>query len=305
MIRTAALLAAAALALAQAGSADERHAVASGGRERTYRLHAPASLPPDRPAPLVLVFHGGEGDGRSAERLTGFDAGADREGYLVAYPDAFEKHWNDGRDVAAFTAYRERIDDVAFVAALLDDVAVKHAVDLKRVFATGISNGAIFANFLALRLADRIAAIAPVAGGLAAPLPPTLRPARPVSVLLLNGTDDPLVPYDGGAVARTHGRVVGAEETARRWAQADGCSASAARDAPPARPGAECAIERSRWSGGREGTEVLLYTLKGGGHTWPGGPQSAPRPLVGRVCREPDATRTIWEFFCDHPRRGP
>jgi polyhydroxybutyrate depolymerase len=306
MIRAAALLAAAALALARGGSdSSEKHTLSSGGRERTYWLHAPASLPANRPASLVLVFHGGEGDGPSAERLTGFDAVADRERFLVAYPDGVDEHWNDGRNVPGFAAYRDRVDDVAFVAALLDDVAAKHAIDPGRVFATGISNGAIFSNLLALKLAGRIAAIAPVAGGLAAPLPSALRPARPVSYLAFNGTDDPLVPYEGGAVARTHGRVVGAEETARRWARADGCAASALRDAPPVRPGAGCTIERSRWKGGREGTEVVLYSLRGGGHTWPGGPQYAPGLLVGTACREPDATSVIWEFFRDHPRRRP
>jgi polyhydroxybutyrate depolymerase len=305
-MRWAALLAAGALAFAPAGpDAAERHTLSSGGRERTYRLHAPASLPADRPAPLVLVFHGGEGDGLSAERLTGFDALADREGFLVAYPDGWDKHWNDGRNVPSFAAYRDRIDDVAFVAALLDDVARRREVDPGRVFATGISNGAIFSNFLALKLSERIAAIAPVAGGLAAPLPSALRPARPVSVLLFNGTDDPLVPFEGGAVARTHGRVLGAEETARRWARADGCVGSPLRDAPPSAPGAACRLERSRWSGGRDGTEVVLNALVGGGHTWPGGPQYAPKGLIGVACREPDATRAIWEFFRDHPRRTP
>ena len=297
-------LAATPLAAARPADAD-RHTIFSEGRERVYWLHAPASLAPDAPAPLVLVFHGGEGDGPSAERLTGFDLVADRERFLVAYPDAVDKHWNDGRDVATFRAYRERVDDVAFVAAILDDVSRSRAIDPSRVFATGISNGAIFSNFLALKLSERIAAIAPVAGGLAAPLPSVLRPARPVSVLLFNGTDDPLVPFEGGVVGRAHGRVVGAEETARRWARADGCVASPQHDMPPARPGDACHLERSRWRGGREGTEVVLNALVGGGHTWPGGPQYAPKALVGIVCREPDATRVIWEFFRDHPRRTP
>jgi polyhydroxybutyrate depolymerase len=299
-----ALLAAAPLAAARSGNA-ERHAISSGGRERVYWLYAPPSLPADRPAPLVLVFHGGGSDGPVTEKLTGFDAAADRERFLVAYPEGVDKHWNDGRDVPSFRTWRERVDDVAFVAAVLDDVARSHPIDPARVFATGISNGAIFSNFLALKLSERIAAIAPVAGGLAAPLPSLLRPARPVSVLLFNGTNDPLVPFEGGAVARTHGRVVGAEETARRWAQADGAAGKPRREAPPSRPGATCRLERSVWNGGRGGTEVVLNALVGGGHTWPGGPQYLPKALVGVACREPDATRTIWEFFRDHPRRTP
>jgi polyhydroxybutyrate depolymerase len=280
-----------------------KHEIPAGGRTRTYRLYAPASLQKSKPAPLVLVFHGGRGDSESVERLTGFDALSDREGFLVAYPDGFAKQWNDGREVTDFETYKERVDDVAFVAALIDAIAKEHPVDPKRVFATGISNGGIFSHYLAARLSSRIAAIAPVAGGIAEPFRASFKPERPVSVLMMNGNEDPLVPYDGGGVAGgKHGRVVPTEVAARLWTEADGCARDETDVLPDTNPDDGCRVQRRRWRGGREGTEVVLYTFEGGGHTWPGGPQYLPRLVVGRVCLDVDATPAIWEFFKTHPR---
>lgn len=284
--------------------ASVQKALAVGGRNRDYRLYVPARLPGDRPAPLLLVFHGGEGEAASIEPLLGFDALADREGFLIAYPDAVGKHWNDGRENRNFESFRAGVDDVAFVAALIDAIAKDHGVDPGRVFATGISNGGIFAHYLAARLSRRIAAIAPVAGGIAEPFREGFRPERAVSVLMMNGTDDPLVPYHGGGVRRgTNGRVLDTDEAARLWAAANGCAKEPSREAlPDADPNDGCHARRARWTGGREATEVVLYTLEGGGHTWPGGAQYAPQLLVGRVCPDLDATAVIWEFFRAHPR---
>jgi len=297
------LATAAALALLASGVGlrSEKKSVSDHGRKRTYRLYVPPTVSRDPPASLVLVFHGGGGQGSSMERLTGFDDLADREKFVVAYPDAVGAHWNDGRDVEAFDSYRAKVDDVAFVASLIDAISAAQAIDPRRVYATGISNGAIFSNFLGARLADRIAAIAPVAGGLAEPIRSGFRPSRPVSALIINGTEDPLVPYAGGAVSKTHGRVLGAEETARLWAEADGCGRDPAQNAPTAAVEG-CRTLRTQWAGGRDGTEVLLDTIEGGGHTWPGGPQYLPRLVIGRACPRPDATKEIWEFFRAHPR---
>jgi polyhydroxybutyrate depolymerase len=298
-----ALWGAALVAMAPAPAAQEK-TIATGGRVRTYRLYAPHSLPKERPSPLVLVFHGGEGDGEGVERLTGFDALADREGFLVAYPDGGGKHWNDGRENRDFETFREHVDDVAFVGALIDALSRDHAIDPKRIFATGISNGGIFSHYLAARLANRIAAIAPVAGGIAEPVRSRFRPEKPVSVLIIHGTEDPLVPYHGGGVRRgTHGRVLDTDEAARLWVAADACSIQPSKNSlPEADPDDGCRVDRTRWTGGRNGTEVVLYTVQGGGHTWPGESQYAPRIAVGRVCRDFDATQVIWEFFKTHPR---
>jgi polyhydroxybutyrate depolymerase len=274
------------------------------GRVRTYFLHVPPQSDSSRPLPLVLAFHGGGGQARSMVALARFDTIADREGFLVAYPDGVKRGWNDGRGGAADVRERGDVDDVAFVAALLDAIAKEHAVDVRRVFATGMSNGAIFSNLLAVRLAPRLAAIAPVAGGLAAPLEANFAPARPVSVLVISGTQDPLVPYAGGFVINERrGSVVGAERTARLWATRDGCAAEP-RTArlPDTDPNDGCFARETTWGGGTNGTEVTLLTIEGGGHTWPGGSQYLPRLIIGRVCRDFDASERIWAFFAAHPK---
>jgi polyhydroxybutyrate depolymerase len=196
----------------------------------------------------------------------------------------------------------DEADDVAFMAALIDDAAKLHAIDPKRIYATGISNGAIFSNYLALKLSNRIAAIAPVAGGIATEVAGDFHPAAPVSVLIINGRDDPLVPYDGGAVGKTHGSIVSTERALHLWLDADDLrGAPTQRTVAPSKPG-DCTEQWRSWGGGKNGSTVTVIALGGGGHTWPGGMQYLPKAIVGAVCPELDATQTIWDFFKQHPR---
>jgi len=302
------LVAAAAWAFAaaplSAQTADRRLAV--HGVDRTYRLHVPPGLPRDGTAALVLAFHGGGGDGAGMERLTGFSALADRAGFAVAYPDGIARNWNDGRDTSVSEAHRRRSDDLGFIAALIDTLVAEFTCDPRRVFATGISNGAIFSHYLAAHLAGRVAAIATVAGSIARPFAQEFAPSAPVSVFMIQGTRDPLVPYTGGGVARgRRGSVIGADTSARLWARRDGISAEPeSGELPDTDPADGCRVRWQRWRGGTNGTEVWLYALEGGGHTWPGGPQYLPRLIVGRVCRDFDATFAIWDFFSRHARAG-
>jgi polyhydroxybutyrate depolymerase len=291
-----------ALPLTASGQSVER-SLSVGGRQRTYRLFVPATAK-GAPAPLVLAFHGGGGRGRSMESLSRLSLLAAREGFVVAYPDAYEGNWNDGRTDFDATAAREHIDDVTFVRAILTDVARVTPVDAKRVFATGISNGAIFSHFLAANLSDRIAAIAPVAGGIADPFYKVFAPAQPVSVFAMQGTKDPLVPIDGGNVAKAYrGKVIATDAAMRLWVGRDSASATPETGTLPDNdPRDGCTVAWKKWSGGKRGTEVWLYVEQGAGHTWPGGPQYMPRLLVGAVCRDFDATESIWAFFKAHPK---
>ena len=278
------------------------HTIEVDGITRSYHLHVPSAVGPT-PALLVLVFHGGGGTGPGTERLTRFTALADREGFLVAFPEGVEKNWNDGREFTSSRAHRDHVDDVAFVAVLIDAIGRAHAVDPRRVCATGISNGGIFSHYLAAHLSARIAAIAPVVGGIADPPDAWLRPEQPVSVLMLQGTRDPLVPYHGGAVAFGRGKIIDTEEAARRWAALNG-GREPVREPLPADGKDRCGGLRTIYPGGRDGSEVTLVRLDGGGHTWPGGAQYLPQLLIGRVCRDFDATVLIWDFFKTHPKPG-
>lgn len=203
-----------------------------------------------------------------------------------------------------------RIDDVAFVTALIDDVAKKRRVDPKRIYATGISNGGMISHFLGAKLSTKLAAIAPVAGSLAEPLVPTFEPTAPVSVLMLFGTDDRFVPYGGGEVhppgMRPRGRVIAIEQAARLWTERNGGDPTREPlvDSLPDRDPADgCRVKKLTWAAGRNRSEVVLYRLEGAGHTWPDGYQYLSKRLVGPVCRDINATEVIWQFFKLHPKR--
>jgi polyhydroxybutyrate depolymerase len=279
---------------AVAQAPEVRHTVMVNGERRSYLLFLPA-VQPGRALPLVLVFHGGGVGARSMAAHTGFTRVAEREGFAVAYPEGLDHRWNDGR------GYGASHDDVAFVRALLDSVGRQATIDSTRVYATGISNGAMFAYRLACELPGVLAAIAPVAGAVPAALAERCASARPAAVVAFQGTADPLLPYGGGGRGPSgRGEVLSAEQSAELWARVNGCAGAPAAEPPIDSVRDGTWVRPERWSGCRESGDVLLYTIEGGGHTWPGGPPVGQR--VGRVSRELDATGTIWSFFAAHPR---
>jgi polyhydroxybutyrate depolymerase len=273
----------------------EPRTLRTGGVTRRYFLYLPSTWHRGRPVPLVLVFHGGGGRASGIAPHTGFSQLAEREGFVVAYPQGLNGRWNDGRGYAATH------DDVGFVRALLDTLGRELVIDPRRVYATGISNGAMFSYRLACDLPGSFAAVAPVAGAMPADLAPSCAHAQPVSVLAFQGTADPLMPYAGGGVARRRGRVLSAERSIAFWATASGCGAAPVTTLEPdlvLDDGTR--VRRTVYGGCRGGTAVELYTIEGGGHTWPGGPPVGGS--VGRVTRDVDATPLIWAFFAQHPR---
>jgi polyhydroxybutyrate depolymerase len=272
------------------------------GRDRSYRVHVPGSYDQSQPAPVVLAFHGAAMNARTMAEFSGLDKKSDEAGFLVVYPNGtgpadLMLFWNAG----AFPERENRnsVDDVAFVAALLDDLALVARVDEKRVFATGMSNGGMLCYRLASELAHRIAAIAPVAGTMAID---EAKPSRPVPVMHFHGTADALVAYESRTSRRGRPAVLkSVEETARIWARLNGCSDDPIVTEEPDRAADETTVTRSTWGPGRDGGEVVLFTITGGGHTWPG--REAPFKFLGRSTLDISANDLMWEFFERHARK--
>ncbi|OGI44382.1 MAG: hypothetical protein A2150_06050 [Candidatus Muproteobacteria bacterium RBG_16_64_11] len=286
-----------------AGAADRRAVLVHDGIERGYLLHVPASVDAARPLPLVVVLHGGGGTGARMVRLTsgGFNALADRDGFLVAYPDGLEKHWNDGRAGTRWRAHRDGVDDVGFLAALIDRLASEWPVDARRVYVTGASNGGMMAIRMGCELADRIAAIAPVIGAMPETLAPHCAPSAPLAVLFMNGVRDPLVPWQGGEIRfgrKNIGTVLSVAESVRFWVTHNRCAVTpVVTDEPDRDPRDGTRVRRESYASCRDGSEVLLYAIEGGGHTWPGGYQYRPERVIGKGSRDLDGAEVIWNFF--------
>jgi polyhydroxybutyrate depolymerase len=280
--------------------ADVVGSIESGGRARSYLVHVPASYDGRTPYPLVLGFHGHGGQGENQERLSGMEAVSDLNGFILAYPDGIDRGWNDGRGI------NEGIDDVGFVRDLVKKLSSEYNVDPKRVYATGISNGGFMSFRLACDAPDVFAAVAPVAALMSVPLVQENRSTTPVSVLLVNGTEDPLVPWDGGEIGGVlgdRGEGISTQASIDYWVALDGCSTTPrVTGLPDLDPGDGTTVTQVAYPGGRDATEVVLCTVTGGGHTWPGGYQYMRERIIGRTSRDLEASQYIWEFFRDHPR---
>ncbi|HXD79834.1 MAG TPA: PHB depolymerase family esterase [Puia sp.] len=286
-------------ALLAHGPGETRQSIGAGGRMRTFLLYQPTGLP-DR-APLLIALHGRLGTGAGMERLTHFEAVADREKFLLIFPDGVKKSWNDGRGTPA---ERRGVDDVGFIRALIDS-AVRHCgADPRRIYVTGISNGGFMTMRLAAELSDKIAAVAVVAATMDQQTVDRARGVHPLSVLLLHGTKDPLVPFGGGAVhSNAGGPILSHDASVNWWVKLDECQPSPTVRSIPDSAGDGTAVTVRDYPGGKEGTEVLDYVIANGGHTWPGGWQYLPVLLVGRTSRNLDASEAIWVFFKRHGKK--
>ncbi len=277
------------------------HSLSFGGRERSYLVHAPPEIDAGRPLPVVLAFHRATSNARLMEHFCGLSAKADDAGFLAVYPNGTGNlpnvlTWNAG-DCCGY-AKNNHVDDVGFVRALLDDLARLASIDQTRVYAAGMSNGAQMVYGLASEMADCLAAIAAVAGPLGLE---TIHPARPVSVIHFHGTDDRFAPFEGGVGARSiyGARFRSVEQTIQSWLDANACPTQPRVEFLSDHVGDGTIVWRKTYGPGRDGAEVVMVIVEGGGHTWPGRP---PFPTqLGVSTMNISANDWIWEFFERHP----
>jgi polyhydroxybutyrate depolymerase len=284
------------------GPGDHTCTLEVGGRTRSYLVHVPPKYDPEKPTPLVLAFHGGMTNGAIMALASGLSEKADKEDFIVVYPNGTGKGnlllvWNSGGFEKSFA---EKLpDDVAFVGAILDELPKLVHVDPKRVYATGISNGGMMCYRLAAELSQRIAAIAPVSGTLSVA---KSRPRRPVPVMHFHGTEDKLVPFQGPDVWTSKFLAFkSVEETIRIWARINGCLKKPKTIELPDKVDDGTTVRQELYGPGKDGAEVVLFTIKGGGHTWPG--REWPVPWLGKTTRDISANDLMWEFFQKHPMK--
>jgi polyhydroxybutyrate depolymerase len=285
------LLAAYAHAVYTPPAGEIRGRIASGGEERSYLLHVPESYDPSSPAPLVISMHGfAEWPGHQME-ISRWNEEADRRLFFAVYPagTGFPLRWRiRGEDGEADVP----MTDVNFLSDLIDALLEEYNIDPARIYANGLSNGGGMADMLACTLSDRIAAVGGVAGAYLFP-PERCRPSRPVPVMAFHGTADPIVPYGGGGSPSFDYPFPPVTEWAAGWAARNGCAAD------PVHLPSTGEVTGIQYVQCRNAADVILFTVHGGGHTWPGG-EALPEWLTGRTSQDIDATHEMWQFFHRH-----
>ena len=282
------------------------HTLTVDGRERTFIVQAPKQ--PKGKLPVVFFFHGGGGRGENMV-ASGFREMVAKENFVAVYPSGWKNNWNDGRQAVRIAAQVENVDDVRFIRTIVDDLEKHDPLDRTRIFASGASNGGIFCHYLAVHAADLFAGIAPVIGGLAEPVAAQFKPSHPISLLVIQGDADPLVPIGGGAVANSNrgGRIIGTEEMLKKYITHNGITGAPKEKLLPDRdPNDGTTTLVRRYLPGKDIVKVEYWLVRGGGHTMPG--VQRPRSVVleafiGKTSWDFNALEVIWQFFKSCPPR--
>ncbi len=292
---------------------DFKQVVTSDGAPRSYFVHVPGSYSRAKPMPLVMVFHGLHMNGRIMSPLTRFDVLADRKGFIVVYPDGLGGKWQ--------TSYGGSPDDVRFVGDMIGQISRTVAIDTRRIYAVGMSNGGYFTERLACEMPDKLAGIAVVAASMMDSTAAHCAATRKVPAMFFIGSQDPLVPSEDSEHNDTLGKLgdavglgglgnlsvpmakMGGLMTEREavdfWCRHNQTSPSPYTSNEPDKDSHD-GTRVKRETFGAYNSEVVLYSIQGGGHTWPGAFYSGPADLLGKTCNDIDATELITDFFLRH-----
>jgi len=276
------------------------------GLIRNYYFYVPSSYDGSVPVPLVFSFHGIHSSGFGQQSLTKMDILAEKEGFIIVYPDGQPIPEGVGilQDTSMIAGYQglwnftdQGISDMKFISILIDKLAGTDTtegefnIDRTRIYATGMSNGGIFSHKLAIELSDKIAAVACVTGPLAR-ISAAKIPARPITVIQASGDADPILGWNGNDALGT----LSVDDTIAWWNKHNQTSATpVVEEYPPVVPDDPTRVIKYTYAGGINNTKVILYKIKQMGHTWPMGPQYLPVPLIGNVCHQIDLNQAIWD----------
>ncbi len=284
------------------GPGDHKRTVTVDAETRTHWIHVPPKYDAKQPAAVVLALHGAIMDGKLMELYCGLSKTADKHNFVVIYPNGTGPNglfltWNAGLFPGELR--NKGVDDVKYLGKVLDDVGGSVNVDPKRIYAAGLSNGAMMSYRLASEMSDRIAAIAPVAGTIAVA---KYEPKRPVPVVHFHGTNDALVPFIGPPKAKEAALVKfrSVADSIQACIQANGCAATALESESEMKTD-KLRVVRKEYGKGKNGAEVVLYIIQDGGHTWPG--MNLAPALLGPTTFNISANEVMWAFFKKHPMK--
>ena len=276
-----------------AGQEAFRDSILHDGMQREFVLYIPDSYTGEEAVPLVLNFHGYGATDVQQMWYGDFRAIADTAGFIIVHPQGTllngVTHWNVGGWTIGST-----VDDVGFVSALLDSLAAQYNLDASRIYATGMSNGGFMSFLLACQLSDRIAAIASVAGSMTPEIYNACNPQRPVPIMQIHGTADPVVPYEGGVWTEP------LETTLAYWVEQNQCTTTPEMMSFPDLDMTDgSTVEQALYGGGTQGVEVLHDKVEGGAHTW-------PSSIYGGAGTNWDinGSAEIWKFFSRYTLEG-
>jgi polyhydroxybutyrate depolymerase len=277
------------------------------GVQRSYYIHSPPARESILKLPLVLVLHGGgKGDGLTPAKHLGFTSLADTKGFIVVYPNGIDTYWRDGRGYTHRGESHNSVDDVGFISKLIDHLVRENNADPKRVYVTGISNGGMMTLRLGCEISSKVAAIAPIAANIPKKIVGSCQPNLPLPILLMNGTEDPLVPYNGGQVhffRKKMGEVISTSETVAFWVDRNRCSTSPeVNEIEDHNRRDRSQVKVFTYANPNNANEVILYSIEGGGHTLPGSDTPNRPRILGWKNNDIRGAEVIWEFFNRHSR---
>lgn len=262
------------------------------GKQRTYELYIPKGYyTDDKNLPLLIAMHGRLGTGKQMMESSGFNEIADREKFIVVYPDGLDRSWADGRGETP--SDKKNINDVKYISSLIDHLSEKYRVDTSKVFATGHSNGGAMTNRLGFDLSMKLAGIASVGANVSEEMVKKFSSEKHIPVLFINGTDDEFIPFEGGKGKMTGYIYPPVMDIFNKWLSFNQCNT----------PLIDTLDEID------DGTSVVFYTYNcglapvkmikiiNGGHSYPGGDEKLPEWLVGKYVKEINASEEIWKFF--------
>ena len=272
--------------------------------QRVYKMHIPPSYDGTNEVPLVIVLHGGGGNADIVQGFTQMNPVADANGFIVAYPQGFAPasqdgfSWADGRQTGATIM---EIDDVGFIAKVIDEIKSDFEIRSDRIYVTGFSNGGFMSQKLACDLDNQFAAVATLGASIGAKVLNQCETSQSIPMLFMLGDEDPFIPYDGGTVLNNPSEIAGIETLVYFWKNKNACQTEVlAVQLPDIVSSDNSTVTLFEFVDCDCNAKVKFYKINNGGHTWPGVENESYEVIAGETNEDINASSVIWNFFDEH-----